>query len=66
MPAPLSGEPAWWAKVAVYEAYANRYGWTPDQVNNLPWWVADRLLHVAALRDEVTEAMQRAQQPQHQ
>lgn len=49
--------------MSVYLAYADRYGWTPDQVDALPAYVDTHLLTLAAVLDEVrNEARQRANQ----
>lgn len=36
-----------------YIWYAERYHWTPEQVDNLPWLMQDRMLAVAVMRDEI-------------
>lgn len=36
-----------------YAWFADRHNWTPEQVDNLPWLMQERLMAVAAVRDEV-------------
>lgn len=42
-------------RTAFYGAFAERYHWTPEQVDRLPWWYAQRALTFAAIVDEVRE-----------
>ena len=42
-----------------YFWYADRFGWTPDQVDALPIEVATRLKPIAELYDEVVADKQR-------
>jgi hypothetical protein len=46
-------------EVAVYLAYADRYGWTPEQVDALPAYVDTHLLMLADVLDEVRQEAQR-------
>lgn len=47
---------------AGYWWFAERFGWTPDQVDELPAWLAARLPTVAAVNDEIqADEMKRAQ-----
>ena len=39
---------------------AERFGWTPDQVDKCPQWLFARLPTVAAVHDEVVAEKQRA------
>lgn len=39
----------------VYFFFAERFGWTPDQVDDMPAWLRDRLATVGAVHDEVAE-----------
>lgn len=41
-----------------YTWYADRWQWTPDQVDNLPWLMQERLRAVATLRDEIAREKQ--------
>jgi len=40
-------------EAATYFMFADRFGWTPDQVDELPAVLADRMLVIAQVRDEV-------------
>lgn len=42
-------------EAADYWWYAERFGWTPDVVDELPQWLAARLHTVAAVNDEVVQ-----------
>lgn len=42
----------------MYLAYADRYGWTPEQVDALPAYVDTHLLTLAKTLDEVRQAAQ--------
>jgi hypothetical protein len=43
-----------------YFWFAERWGWTADQVDNSPQWLVDRLPGVAAVVDEIEEDKRRA------
>jgi len=45
---------------ASYFWYADRFGWTPDQVDELPAWLRDRLPTVGAVYDEIKAERERA------
>lgn len=45
-----------------YFWFAERWHWTPEQVDNAPQWLVDRLPGVAAVVDEIEEDRQRAAQ----
>lgn len=44
--------------------YAERYGWTPEQVDALPWWLETQIPHLACLHDEVRAQLQAEAQKQ--
>jgi len=45
-----------------YYWFAQRWNWTPDQVDECPQWLVDRLPGVAAIADEIEEDKRRAAQ----
>jgi hypothetical protein len=49
-------------EAARYFWYATKFGWTPDQVDNMPGWLTDRIATVAAVSDEVEADKQKAKQ----
>lgn len=55
-----SSEDRLWERVAWYAWYADRYHWTPAQVDDLPAWYMHRLPAVQAIFDEVAAEKQRA------
>jgi hypothetical protein len=38
-----------------YTWFAERHHWTPEQVDNLPWLMQDRLMAVATTRDQIAK-----------
>ena len=38
---------------ARYHWFAERYHWTPDEVDNAPAWLQDRMPAVAAIQDDL-------------
>jgi hypothetical protein len=42
-----------------YFWFAERWGWTPRQVDEAPQWLVDRLPGVATIVDEIEEDKQR-------
>jgi hypothetical protein len=48
-------------EAAGYFFFAERFGWTPDQVDQLPVRLYDRLPAVAVIHDEVAQAKQQEQ-----
>jgi hypothetical protein len=46
-------------EAAAFFFFAERWHWTPDQVDDLPVRLYDRLPAVATIHDEITEAEQR-------
>jgi hypothetical protein len=61
--AAVSDEDRRMERAAAYVAFADRWQWTPDTVDDLPAWLYDRMLAVAVIRDEVEEDRQRAAMP---
>lgn len=47
-------------RTAAYGFFAERYRWTPAQVDSLPLYYAQRLPTFAAIVDEVAEAKRKA------
>lgn len=47
-------------RTASYGFFAERYHWTPEQVEALPHWYATRLPAFAAIMDEVAADKQKA------
>ena len=48
-----------WEAAAQYFWWAERFGWTPAQVDMLPLMVRDRMPGVARMYDEVQEERQK-------
>lgn len=48
-----TGEDLWWEKAMVWTRIADRTGWTPDQIDALPWRYRDRVMSCFGLLDEV-------------
>lgn len=46
-------------RAAGYFFFAERFGWTPDQVDDLPVVLYDRLPAVAVIHDQVAEEKQK-------
>lgn len=44
---------------AQYFWYADRFGWLPTEVEELPAWLRDRLPTVAAVHDEIKAEKER-------
>lgn len=40
---------------AIYFYFAERFGWTPDVVDDLPVWLRERLPAVGAIQDEIAD-----------
>lgn len=59
--AALTDEDRWYEETMQYFWFAERFGWTPDQVDNMPLRVIDRLPGVAAMYDEVQAERQRTE-----
>jgi len=47
-------------RAAAYAFFAERYGWTKQQVDEQPLWYISRLRDVAAISDEVRAEKQKA------
>lgn len=58
----ISDEDRYIEGAARYFFFAERFHWTPEQVDNMPAWLLDRLPAVAAIHDEIAEDRQRAAQ----
>jgi hypothetical protein len=52
---PLPGEPTEWEKAAGYWFFADRFGWTPAQVDDQPAVILDRLREVTILVEEMRQ-----------
>ena len=55
VPAPLPGEPTEWDRAAVYWFFADRFHWTPNQVDDQPVIILDRLREVTILVEEMRQ-----------
>jgi len=49
----VSAEDELWEVTAQFFWWAERFGWTPDQVEALPLFVRERMAGVAAMHDEL-------------
>lgn len=58
----VSDEDRYLEGTAQYFWFADRFGWLPEQVDEQPLWVVDRLPAVAKIHDEVTRERQEAAQ----
>ncbi len=47
-------------EVAVVDVFAQRYGWTWEEISSLPAWKVDLLLEVVRIRNAKAEADVRA------
>lgn len=47
-------------EAATYFFFAERFGWTPDEVNAAPAYLTSRLPAVAAITDEIKRAREEA------
>lgn len=45
-------------EAAGYYFFADRFNWTPDQVDDAPAWLIARLPGVAVIRDEIEQERQ--------
>jgi hypothetical protein len=57
---PVGAEERLMDRAARYFVFADRFGWTTDQVDASPALVVDRMLIVAQVRDELQDEAQRA------
>ena len=46
-------------EATTYWWYAERFGWTPDQVDDCPAWLVHRLPVIAGVNDELNEEQAR-------
>ncbi|MFE7930752.1 hypothetical protein ACFU6S_18815 [Streptomyces sp. NPDC057456] len=53
-----------WDQVADYVMYAERWQWTPEQVDRLPVWLDSRMHHVAEIFDELRDDARRRAEEQ--
>lgn len=59
--AAVSDEDRWYEETWQYFFFAERFGWTPEETDNCPLRIVDRLPGVAQMYDEVEADRQREQ-----
>lgn len=57
----LTDEDRWYEETLQYFFFAERFGWTPQQTDDCPLRIIDRLPGVAQMQDEVEAERQREQ-----